>query len=767
MLREIKYVENIGRFARGQSVSNAVFGACSLVFGENGWGKSTIADVLRSLSEDRPDILTGRKTLAGGQKQKAVLKFGDQIAQFESASWTGIRPKIAVFDSVFVNDNVFSGDLVTNEHLVNQYGMVVGEEGVRRVHRILELDGENRENNAEIRNLESKLDGIIRGIGPQGMSRQQFIKLGDISGIDDKITEKEKEVLRASRAKELKTASVPQLLPVPTETEELRQCLHSTIQGIAESAAEAVRKHIERHADADRTSSMTHESWLESGAAFVEEKECAFCGQPLDNRLLVDSYSEFFSDAYKKLANDVKAKRDTFSRYTNQDYRNRAQEILKRNMSTYTYWKDAGQIEAPNLGDIENTIAAMEAAARLADAVFVAKQENMTEAATGVEVEKAMTDWNEGRKSVIQRNEVLNAYVLRVNQVKATVDSTELPRLQSEHKTLVATKERHGNSTAQLIMQLEERQAKKKKLAEEKSAVKKELNEHGRKITEALGKTINSYLVRLNAGFKVDYHEPNYKGKEPAASYQILINDVPIAPRNTADSVAKPSFRNTLSAGDKSTLALALFLAKVNADPELSETIVVLDDPFTSLDNFRRQFTANEIRKLCGRSAQTIVLSHDKNFLRLLWDKIEQSTIKCIAIQTGGPGITTIAPYDIKFETRARYVTERMKIEEFVEGEPHDPAYIRTRLRTVCEDFYRRGDQSLFHEAASLDQIIRRLEDAPNDHPYKRVLEDLREVNEYSRREHHAEIQDDPYGESSDEELKGFSRRVLQLTCGM
>ena len=67
-------------------------------------------------------------------------------------------------------------------------------------------------------------------------------------------------------------------------------------------------------------------------------------------------------------------------------------------------------------------------------------------------------------------------------------------------------------------------------------------------------------------------------------------------PRTTSENLSEPSFRNTLSAGDKSTLALALFLAKLNADPALNETIVVLDDPFTSLDSFRRQFTAIEIR---------------------------------------------------------------------------------------------------------------------------------------------------------------------------
>ena len=293
------------------------------------------------------------------------------------------------------------------------------------------------------------------------------------------------------------------------------------------------------------------------------------------------------------------------------------------------------------------------------------------------------------------------------------------------------------------------------------------LSEHGRVITERLGNTINSYLGRLNAGFKIDYLEPDYRSKEPAASYQILINNVPVSPRSTSEDLTEASFRNTLSAGDRSTLALALFLAKLNADPKLGETIVVLDDPFTSLDSFRRQFTAIEIRRLCGRAAQTVVLSHGKNFLRLLWEKIGQSEIKCLAIQTGAPGMTTIAPYDIEAETRSRHITERMNIEEFVEGEPHEAAYIRKLLRTVCEDFYRRGDSGVFNEDVRLEEIIRLLEDAPDEHPYKGVIEDLRDINEYSRGQHHAGIEDDPSGESTDEELKGFCRQVLDLTRGM
>ena len=292
------------------------------------------------------------------------------------------------------------------------------------------------------------------------------------------------------------------------------------------------------------------------------------------------------------------------------------------------------------------------------------------------------------------------------------------------------------------------------------------LDEHERTITADLGTAINTYLKRLAAGFRIDYRAPDYRGgREPSASYNILIKEVPVSPRSV--DLDKPSFRNTLSGGDKSTLGLALFLANVNADPNLGDTIVVLDDPFTSLDEFRRRFTAIEVRKLCGRALQTIVLSHEKYFLRHVWDKIDHGIISSLALQTGAPGITTIAPYDIEAETQPRHITERMELDEFIAGEPHNPTHIRTRLRTVCEHFYRSGDPSLFSQDASLDQVIRALEDAQDDHPYGGALEELRDINEYSRGDSHAAVRGDPAEDSSTEELKEWCRRVLDLTRGI
>lgn len=766
MLQAIKFIQNIGRFHTATPIAHASFGKCTLVFGENGWGKSTLSDILRSLTTDTPEIIIGRKTLAGGLEQKTVLQFNSQTACFSNGSWTGIKPKIAVFDSSFINDNVFSGDTVTNDHLKKQYGLVVGEEGVRLVHQSVDLDSENTENNKTIKSAERELTAVIRSImSPQTMPLDDFIKIENCEDIEQKIEAKQLEVQQAKKTSELKAAPEPNILHIPSQTDQFKSILALSIDSISEAALESVISHVAKHKCDE--AKMTHESWLEVGASFPSTDDCPFCGQKIEDKTLVESFKDFFGASYKQLSKDVQTSRQTFQRYKSGDFRRTVEELERHNNKSYEYWKEAAKIEVPDTAPLSDIIGQMEKAAEVVDSIFHEKQSNLTEAVSPERLSGALESWESGRNAIKNVNNEIEAYREKVKSLKSSLDLTRLPQLESELKNLKLIKRRYEPDINETIETLKKSTERKNEIKEQKDNLRTQLTTHAKSITDTLGVTINSYLKRLNAGFRIDYEKPNYQGKEPAASYQLLINEVAVAPKSKSGSLDQPSFRNTLSAGDKSTLALALFLARINADPLLSETIVVLDDPFTSLDNFRRQFTAIEIRKLCNQSKQTIVFSHDKNFLRLLWDKIDHSIIKVIALQTGAPGITTIAPLDIEKSTRPRHVTERMQIEEYIEGEPHELSYIRTRLRTVCEDFYRRGDPNLFGEAASLEEIIRKLNEAPDDHPYKGALDDLRDINEYSRGDNHAEIFDNPHEETSEDELKGFCQRVLDLTRGM
>ena len=243
-----------------------------------------------------------------------------------------------------------------------------------------------------------------------------------------------------------------------------------------------------------------------------------------------------------------------------------------------------------------------------------------------------------------------------------------------------------------------------------------------------------------------------------------MINKISISPRT--NDVATPSFRNTLSTGDKSVLALALFLAIVNDNPRLSEMIVVLDDPFMSIDDFRRRFTANEIKKLTSKAAQVIVLSHEKGFLRLLWERIDQNSTTTCAIQTGAPKKASLVGFDIEQATRPREETERDKMLKFLHEGEGDPEEIRRLLRPVLENFYRKGDPELFKQNERLSGIITRIKAAPWDYRYKTAVKELEDINNYSRESHHAPVAGSPTEATSVEELKTYCEKVRDLTRG-
>src|SRR3546814_17140888 len=101
-----------------------------------------------------------------------------------------------------------------------------------------------------------------------------------------------------------------------------------------------------------------------------------------------------------------------------------------------------------------------------------------------------------------------------------------------------------------------------------------------------------------------------------------------------------------MSAGDKNTFALAFFLSQLKRGPHIANKIVVFDDPFTSLDDFRRAMTAKEIVRAgeTDKAAQVIVLSHDKFFLDAVRNLIHEAT--CPPLQLpASPGTSSPDPW--------------------------------------------------------------------------------------------------------------------------
>ena len=386
----------------------------------------------------------------------------------------------------------------------------------------------------------------------------------------------------------------------------------------------------------------------------------------------------------------------------------------------------------------EATISSIEEAAQYIDEAFKEKQRDLVSIPSLASYMEAFDKWETASSAIESYNRTVHDYCAKIKAIRTDQESVNPHAIKVELAVLHARLKRHESGTRETVEEYQSLLTNLKDLKKLRNEFQTKLKEYTEHVTKELGSIINGYLERLGAGFRIDYQPPSFRGSEPAAVYNILIRDYPISPR-TGD-IATAGFRNTLSTSDKFVLAFALFLATLTTTPNLSEAIVILDDPFTSMDDFRRRFTANEINKLITKTAQVIVLSHEKNFLRLLWEKMNRDHLTTYAIQTGAPGMASLAPFDLEKGTRPRYETEREKVLQFLDVTEGDPDEIRGILRSVLEDFYRKGDNELFSSNELLGGIIRKIKNESVDYRYKGALEYLEDINEYTKCLHHAPI---------------------------
>src|SRR5260221_9951526 len=112
MLRKIVSIKNVGRFSAYGASGDVEFKRYNLIFAENGRGKTTLCALLRSLQSGEGAYVLGRTTLgATGAPEAEILTTGGMIA-FRQGIWSASAPEIAIFDSTFISENVYSGDIV-------------------------------------------------------------------------------------------------------------------------------------------------------------------------------------------------------------------------------------------------------------------------------------------------------------------------------------------------------------------------------------------------------------------------------------------------------------------------------------------------------------------------------------------------------------------------------------------------------------------------------------------------------------------------------
>jgi wobble nucleotide-excising tRNase len=173
-----------------------------------------------------------------------------------------------------------------------------------------------------------------------------------------------------------------------------------------------------------------------------------------------------------------------------------------------------------------------------------------------------------------------------------------------------------------------------------------------------------------------------------SCTYNVVIYDVPVAVDGSKQKDGQPSFKTTLSAGDRNTLALAFYFASLDQHPDMKNCIAVIDDPMTSLDDHRTLTTVQEIRKLAARIKQTIVLSHAKPFLCKIWKNADTRLTTAILICRENAG-STIKAWDVNQDEITEYDRQHALLRQHASSGSTNSRDTAKAIRPTLEGFLR------------------------------------------------------------------------------
>jgi wobble nucleotide-excising tRNase len=382
------------------------------------------------------------------------------------------------------------------------------------------------------------------------------------------------------------------------------------------------------------------------------------------------------------------------------------QTILQNN-SSLEFWRQYCEISPLASLDPERAGEVMMVLRQSAQSLLEVKAGTPLEA---VAPDMAFTQALDGFEALRTFLATYNADVAAANAIitarKRQAQVTNLEDVDQALAKLRAQKTRHSVEVVELCGSDVRLQSEKTALEEEKGCTRVQLDAHTQQVITQYGQSINRFLERINAGFSITTPTHTYRGGTPSTSYQILINRNAVDLGDPATPADRPSFRNTLISGDRSTLALAFFLAQLEQDANQADKVVVFDDPFTSMDSFRRNHTVHQIYK-CGEvCAQIVVLSHEASFLKQLWDRVPSADRKTLQLVRVGEENTTIVEWDIEKAVQARYRADLDVLQSFFslgEGEQRD---VIQKLRPVLEGYCRNLYPAQFGEQEMMGGII-------------------------------------------------------------
>ena len=721
MIKRIKKIKGVGRFL---NVNHTEFGRLTLIYGPNCYGKSTLSDIFRSVANQNPEILLNRQSITRDGNpitQEICLSIKNDTDSTEqdiscvNQRWNTDRfnYSIEVFDSRFIEDNVFTGLTISRANKENLTNLLIGEKSVEIGKQIDDLKNKSlREKTKAIGELEDLLKRSL-GALDLGISLEDFISVekpddlettkSELITLQENLKKFRKSISEKNKILELDAPIILSLETPEPVIKILKDLLEKSFEDINDTAYKRMREHIEQHF---KSHDGEEEVWIKKGVDdYLKQNKdaaklnCPFCSQSLTTAIdLIETYRTIFSKEYESFCNEILGMLD--DKY--QKFRGIIDNIklvensINKNLASCRRWqeyfadetqKTIEQIDSlsEKIGKFSNNLVRLmgEVADKFAEIIAEKKKKPFVSIKESPSSNELLNAYQQFVEIVNQYNELIRLLIIEITTLKTRSKNDQLvkdsEKLSNKIKDLNTKIKRYELAADIDKIQLLKREKDKieqeiKKLQEKLERENKEFIEQYFQDTTQVFNRLGSIDFEIQTTYRRWGGQPVYEPTIKFANEEITSDRLPFI----------------FSDADRRALAFSIFISKLKkkSEDELKSTIVFLDDPITSFDDNRISQTFIEIKNLMSSCRQLIIAAHHSRFLLDTYEKLKSLpdlNLKFLEMKRDGFGtiLATVSDPKTRLDPHAQEIE---KVERFINGDSDVSASdVRRSLRPILQ----------------------------------------------------------------------------------
>lgn len=681
MITKIRRLKNIGKFynysARGDGLD---WDKNTFVIAPNAYGKSTLVDVLRSVRDNDPKMVLARRTLGSVASPEAVIIIDGDNHVFNGRRWARAYPAMRIFDVRFIHTNILSHE-IGHEHRKNIHKIIIGARGIELAEELAQRKTKEKKKRQQLDTLAAQFNEA--GFVHHTLDAFLAIPASEEAAVASRIEKVRKDIKSKESETQIRAMGHPDPLSVPAfDLSAAKALAGSRLAAVHEAAEMRVLAHIDQNFKEKNRARQFIRDGLD-----LMQADCPFCGQDLKKAAdLLQAYREFFDDAFRTYQSSLKEHAEALSNWNLDNDLTALVSSHNANSSTLRQWEPfIGTETLPDVSAFVETRRAKLAGLKAkVQAELQRKQKDPNEDADLSQFDALSEELASLKEAIVSYNDAVTEFTKKAkdhvaNLPKSDVNSIRLAlakereiekRFESGWKKWGTDYQAAKNEAADLLAKKDEKQ--------------KELEDYTKSMFDIYQERINRVLLALGADFAITglSSKTDARANESYTDFGFLILEkrVPL----TARQDDAPCFKNTLSEGDKGTLAFAFFIASLERTPDLDKQIVILDDPLSSLDETRREATARILFDLSPRVRQLCVFTHKKDFLWMLFDKMPGSTV--LQVRSDKKNGSSLEAFDVEEDRKGEYVRMVDDLERYVDEDfGPTPDTMQGNIRRIFE----------------------------------------------------------------------------------